>query len=65
MSLLSDSFLTPNGLAFSPDETVLYIDDTRRRHIRAFDLLPNGQLAKQTDRVFAELIGPEPACPTA
>src|SRR5882672_12720628 len=46
MSLLSDSFLTPNGLAFSPDETVLYIDDTRRRHIRAFDLLPNGQLAK-------------------
>jgi len=63
MSLLSDSFLTPNGLAFSPDETVLYIDDTRRRHIRAFDLLPNGQLAKQTDRVFVELVGPEPGVP--
>ena len=32
-------------------------------HIRAFDLLPNGTLAKQTDRVFAELRGPEPGVP--
>lgn len=47
--------MLPNGLAFSPDETVLYINDTPRRHIRAFDLLPNGTLAKQTDRVFADL----------
>ena len=62
-SLISDSFLTPNGLAFSPDETVLYINDTRRRHVRAFDLLPNGQLAKQTDRVFVDLNGPESGVP--
>jgi gluconolactonase len=26
----------PNGLAFSPDESVLYVADTARRHIRAF-----------------------------
>jgi len=63
MMLLSDNFLTPNGLAFSPDESVLYVDDTRRRHIRAFDLLPNGALAKQTDRVFVDLVGPEPGVP--
>jgi gluconolactonase len=63
MMLLSDSFLTPNGLAFSPDESVLYVDDSRRRHIRAFDLLPNGSLAKQTDRVFVDLNGPEPGVP--
>src|SRR5260221_2676862 len=25
----------PNGLAFSPDESILYINDTRRGHIRA------------------------------
>jgi len=60
-----DDFVLPGGLAFSPDESVLYINDTRRGHIRAFDLLPNGTLAKQTDRVFADLRGTEPAFPTA
>ena len=63
LTLLVDDFLLPNGLAFSPDESVLYINDTRRGHIRAFDLLPNGTLAKQTDRVFADLRGPEPGVP--
>src|SRR5437763_551126 len=65
LSLLIDDFVLPNGLAFSPDESVLYINDTRRGHIRAFDLLPNGMLAKHTDRVFADLRGPSPACRTA
>lgn len=63
MTLLADNFILPNGLAFSPDESVLYISDTRRRHIRAFDMLPNGTLAKQTDRVFADLRGDEPGVP--
>ena len=62
-TLLVDDFVLPNGLAFSPDETVLYINDTRRGHIRAFELLPNGTLAKHTDRVFADLRGPEPGVP--
>ncbi len=55
LTLLVDDFVLPNGLAFSPDESVLYINDTRREHIRAFELLPNGTLAKHTDRVFADL----------
>ena len=63
MTLLIDDFVLPNGLAFSPDESVLYINDSRRGHIRAFDLLPNGTLAKQTDRVFADLRGDEPGVP--
>jgi gluconolactonase len=63
LSLLIDTFVQPNGLAFSPDESVLYISDSRRGHIRAFDLLPTGMLAKQTDRVFAELRGSEPGVP--
>jgi gluconolactonase len=63
LTLLIDDFVLPNGLAFSPDESVLYINDSRRRHIRAFDLLPNGMLAKQTDRVFADLRGDEPGVP--
>jgi len=63
MSLLVDDFVLPNGLAFAPDESVLYINDTRRRHIRAFDVMPNGMLAKQTDRVFVDLSGDEPGVP--
>ena len=40
MSLLVGDFIVPNGLAFSPDEKVLYINDSRRGHIRAFELRP-------------------------
>jgi gluconolactonase len=63
ITVLVNDFITPNGLAFSPDESVLYINDSRRRHIRAFDMAPNGTLARQTDRVFAELGGAEPGVP--
>ena len=63
ITLLVDDFLLPNGLAFSPDESVLYVNDSRRRHIRAFDVAANGTLAKQSDRVFADLGGPESGAP--
>ena len=63
ITLLVNDFVTPNGLAFSPDEGVLYINDSRKRHIRAFDMAPNGTLARQTDRVFADLGGTEPGVP--
>src|SRR5207302_713290 len=32
MSLLVDTYIVPNGLAFSPDESVLYINDSRHRY---------------------------------
>jgi gluconolactonase len=41
----ADDFITPNGLALSPDERTLYVDDTRRSHVRAFDVQPDGSLA--------------------
>ena len=63
ITLLANDFVFPNGLAFSPDESVLYITDLRRGLIRAFDVVPNGTLAKQTDRVFADLRGSEPGGP--
>ncbi len=63
LTLLVGDFILPNGLAFSPDESVLYVNDSRRRHIRAFDVAPNGTLARQTDRVFADLGGPESGVP--
>ena len=63
LTLLVGDFIVPNGLAFSPDESVLYINDTRRGHIRAFDMLPNGTLAIQSERVFADLSGDRPGVP--
>src|SRR3954466_14113486 len=63
LSLLVNDFTLPNGLAFSPDEKTLYINDTRRGHIRAFDMMPNGTLARASDRVFADLRGAEPGVP--
>ncbi|MCW3978330.1 MAG: SMP-30/gluconolactonase/LRE family protein, partial [Candidatus Bathyarchaeota archaeon] len=53
LTLLDDSFDRPNGLAFSPDERVLYVNDSRRGHIRAFDVRADGTLSN--GRVFAEL----------
>jgi gluconolactonase len=63
VTLLIDNFVFPNGLAFSPDESVLYVNDSGRREIRAFDVMPNGLLAKQTERVVADLSGSEPGVP--
>jgi gluconolactonase len=63
LTLLVEDFVLPNGLAFSPDESILYINDTRRRHIRAFELNPNGTLARQSEHVFADLGGDEPGVP--
>ena len=56
-------FEFPNGLCFSPDESVLYVNDTRRHHIRAFDVLPDGALDLGSDRIFAELGGDAPGAP--
>jgi gluconolactonase len=63
LTLLVNDFVGPNGIAFSPDETVLYVADSQRRHIRAFDVLPNGTLARQSDRVLVDLGGSEPGVP--
>jgi len=56
LTLLADDFERPNGLALSPDERILYVDDTARHHVRAFDVLPDGTLAN--GRVFAEMQSP-------
>ena len=55
LTLLDDTFDRPNGLAFSPDEARLYVDDTARRHIRVFDVRGDGSICN--GRVFAELKG--------
>jgi gluconolactonase len=47
LELLVDDFGQPNGLCFSPDESLLYINDTDRAHIRVFaEAIGDGDLAK-------------------
>jgi gluconolactonase len=51
---VADDFTRPNGLAFSPDESKLYITDTGapERHMRVFDVKANGTLA--SGKLFAK-----------
>ena len=63
LTLLVQDFILPNGLAFSTDESVLYINDSRTARIRAFDVLPTGALALATDRIFCDLRGERPGVP--
>ena len=60
--LVKETFINPNGLAFSPDENVLYIDDSRgARNIRAFAVQPDGTLAN--DRVLFQFNSDMPGLP--
>jgi gluconolactonase len=55
LQLLADDFAQPNGLCFSLDERRLFVNDTERRHIRVFDVQPDGSLAGS--RLWAETVG--------
>lgn len=57
---VATDFVKPNGIAFSPDESVLYVADTGAshveggpRHIRSFPVRANGRSLGRS-RVFAE-----------
>ena len=63
INVLVRDFVLPNGLAFSSDESTLYINDSLRRHIRAFTVEPAGLLALATDRVFIDMKGERPGLP--
>jgi gluconolactonase len=65
LTVVEDSFDKPNGLAFSPDELILYVGDSganhepgsfdprRPHHIRAFDVVDGRRL--ENGRVFATI----------
>jgi gluconolactonase len=60
LTIASDDFDKPNGIAFSPDESVLYVADTGGshtpngpHHIRAFDVVGGKKLAR--GRLFADI----------
>jgi gluconolactonase len=60
VSLVADDFMKPNGLAFSRDETILYIadtgashDDNGPKHIRSFQVKSDGK-SLGASKVFAD-----------
>jgi gluconolactonase len=55
IQLLVDDFDQPNGLCFSLDESMLYINDSPRAHIRLFDVNADGTLSN--GRMFFENVG--------
>ncbi len=48
-----EGFEKPNGLALSPDEKTLYVDDSHTGFIQAFDVQPDGSL--KNGRRFGEI----------
>ena len=55
LQCVADDFAQPNGLCFSTDESLLYINDTDRAQIRVFDVGADGSLSGS--RVLADGIG--------
>ena len=60
LKVVADDFKKPNGLAFSPDESILYIADTGRSHdpdfpahIRMFDV--SGKNNLKNGKVFTDI----------
>ncbi len=52
VTLITSELSQPNGLAFSPDGTRFYVDDSEKRNIRVYDFRPDGTLAN--GRIFGE-----------
>lgn len=58
--LVCSDFKQPNGLCFSRDESILYVNDTERNHIRAFRVNRDGSLdggAIFADSIVGEAVG--------
>ena len=53
VNLLSQDMNRPNGLALSLDESVLYVDDSRNRHVLAFSL--NSALGVREPEVLVDM----------
>lgn len=61
ITLVTDQVEGPNGLCFSPDESLLYVNDTPRRNIQVYDVQPDGSLTN--GRIFYTDGGTEPGVP--
>lgn len=61
LSLIGNDYRVCNGLAFSPDEKILYVNDSygvteeMGPHIRAYDVRPDGSIDSASSRIWAKL----------
>jgi len=46
LTLVTADFVYPNGLCFSPDESLLYVNDSRQFLIRVYDVKPDGTVGR-------------------
>jgi gluconolactonase len=53
LTLLVKDLVLPNGIAFSPDEQKLYVNNSEAGYIAVFDMKPDGTVTNQ--QLFAEL----------
>jgi gluconolactonase len=59
INMVVRDFVNPNGLTFSPDEKILYINDSNRHRklIKAYDVEVNGMLDRGSERLFCDMRG--------
>ncbi len=55
LTLLDDTFTQPNGLAFSPDESLLYVGDSKELIVRRFGVESDGAI--DGGEVFVDMRG--------
>ena len=53
LTLLVKDLVLPNGIAFSPDEQKLYVNNSQAGYIAVFDVKPDGTVTNE--RLFADL----------
>jgi gluconolactonase len=63
ISLMIDDIVYPNGLCFSPDEKLLYVNCSRERLIRVYDVKPGANSHLGKGRLFFQYGGPERGVP--
>jgi gluconolactonase len=61
LSAVCEDNVYPNGLCFSPDEKILYVNCSRERLIRAYDVSADGTVSGS--RIFHRYTGPERGVP--
>jgi gluconolactonase len=62
ITMVTDEIVYPNGLCFSPDEKLLYVNCSRERLIRVYDVKPDGSCSGK-GRLFYQYGGPERGVP--
>jgi gluconolactonase len=53
LTLLVKDLVLPNGIAFSPDEQKLYVNNSEAKYIAVYDVKPDGNVTNE--RLFADL----------